>query len=192
MLDKKNKTGMALGTVISLPFSGILAAAAGWESVFYVQGGLALVWCFLWLIFVFDSPEDHPRIHPVELELFETSMGDHTGHGSPAVSNGTDLDEEQATPAVVASAPTVSGKEKKESVKRHHGHHWHSFHGWHGFQGWHGWHGGHKHHEHHTLHIEHLKKSGQHHGHAHGHPVVLIGYFFQITGLSLLLDVIVL
>ncbi|EFX81022.1 hypothetical protein DAPPUDRAFT_211483 [Daphnia pulex] len=63
--------GMALGTVISLPFSGILAASWGWESVFYVQGGLAMIWCVLWIIFVFDSPEDHPRIHPAELELFE-------------------------------------------------------------------------------------------------------------------------
>lgn len=73
---------MALGTVISLPFSGILAAAFGWEAVFYVQGGLAMIWCLLWLIFVYDSPQDHPRIHPVELELFESSMqGGGGGHG---------------------------------------------------------------------------------------------------------------
>jgi ACS family sodium-dependent inorganic phosphate cotransporter len=73
---------MALGTVISLPFSGILAAAFGWESVFYVQGGLAMVWCVLWLVFVYDSPQDHPRIHPAELELFESCMaGGGGGHG---------------------------------------------------------------------------------------------------------------
>ncbi len=73
---------MALGTVISLPFSGILADKLGWEAVFYVQGGLAMVWCVLWLVFVYDSPQDHPRIHPAELELFESSMqGGGGGHG---------------------------------------------------------------------------------------------------------------
>lgn len=71
---------MALGTVISLPFSGILADSFGWESVFYVQGGLAMIWCLLWLIFVYDSPQDHPRIHPVERELFESCM-EGGGHG---------------------------------------------------------------------------------------------------------------
>ena len=83
MLMNGRTTGMALGTVISLPFSGILADLLGWESVFYVQGGLAMIWCVLWLIFVYDSPQDHPRIHPAERELFETSMqgGGGGGHG---------------------------------------------------------------------------------------------------------------
>nr|CAG4648619.1 EOG090X04X8 [Polyphemus pediculus] len=72
--------GMALGTVISLPFSGILADLFGWESVFYVQGGLAFIWCILWIFFAYDSPQQHPRIDPAELELFESSM-DRGGHG---------------------------------------------------------------------------------------------------------------
>lgn len=71
---------MALGTVVSLPFSGILADAFGWEAVFYVQGGLAMIWCVLWVFLVYDSPQDHPRIHPKELELFESCMED-GGHG---------------------------------------------------------------------------------------------------------------
>jgi predicted MFS family arabinose efflux permease len=72
---------MALGTVISLPFSGILADQLGWEAVFYVRGGLAMIWCVLWLVFVYDSPQAHPRIHPAELELFESCMQGDGGHG---------------------------------------------------------------------------------------------------------------
>ena len=75
---------MALGTVISLPFSGILADAFGWEAVFYVQGGLAMIWCVLWIFLVYDSPQDHPRIHPKELELFESCMDD-GGHGHAVI-----------------------------------------------------------------------------------------------------------
>ncbi|KAI9565371.1 hypothetical protein GHT06_009163 [Daphnia sinensis] len=66
--------GMSLGTVIALPFSGILAEKIGWESVFYVQGGLGSIWCILWILLVFDSPKDHPRIHPAERDLFEKCM----------------------------------------------------------------------------------------------------------------------
>ena len=62
---------MALGTVMSFPFTGVLAATLGWEWVFYVQGGLALIWCILWVFLVYDSPHQHPRIHPDELKLFE-------------------------------------------------------------------------------------------------------------------------
>lgn len=67
-------SGMSLGTVIALPFSGILAEKIGWESVFYVQGGLGSIWCILWILLVFDSPKDHPRIHPAERDLFEKCM----------------------------------------------------------------------------------------------------------------------
>lgn len=66
--------GMAVGTVIALPFSGILAESLGWESVFYVQGGLSTIWCVLWIFLVYDSPQQHPRIHPLELEMFEKTM----------------------------------------------------------------------------------------------------------------------
>lgn len=36
--------------------AGVLAAALGWASVFYVMGGLSLVWCLLWACLVADSP----------------------------------------------------------------------------------------------------------------------------------------
>ena len=74
ILIMSNFSGMSLGTVIALPFSGILAEKMGWEAVFYVQGGLGSIWCVLWLFFVFDSPKDHPRIHPAERSLFENCM----------------------------------------------------------------------------------------------------------------------
>lgn len=66
--------GMSLGTVIALPFSGLLAGTLGWESVFYVQGGLGIIWCVVWIFLVYDSPLNHPRIHPNELELFASAM----------------------------------------------------------------------------------------------------------------------
>jgi MFS transporter, ACS family, solute carrier family 17 (sodium-dependent inorganic phosphate cotransporter), other len=52
--------GTALGTVISMPMSGLIADWMGWPAVFYIMGGLSLVWCVLWPMLVFDSPRKHP------------------------------------------------------------------------------------------------------------------------------------
>ena len=73
---------MAVGTVIALPFSGILAQGMGWEWIFYIQGGLSLIWCVAWIFLVYDSPQEHPRIHPVELQMFEETMPNGGGHGA--------------------------------------------------------------------------------------------------------------
>ncbi|XP_047476944.1 sialin-like [Penaeus chinensis] len=67
--------GMTLGTLVCMPFSGLLASELGWESVFYIQGGLSLLWYILWLIFVYDSPAKHPRISRAERRFIEESIG---------------------------------------------------------------------------------------------------------------------
>lgn len=64
---------MPIGALISLLLSGVLADSLGWQFVFYVQGGLSIIWCVLWIFLVFDKPENHPRITFHELELFERS-----------------------------------------------------------------------------------------------------------------------
>ena len=53
-------SGASLGTVLSMMTSGLINKLCGWEWVFYIQGGLSLVWCVLWIILVFDTPSKHP------------------------------------------------------------------------------------------------------------------------------------
>ncbi|KAK3872158.1 hypothetical protein Pcinc_022759 [Petrolisthes cinctipes] len=67
--------GMTLGTLVCMPFSGLLAASLDWTAIFYVQGGLSLLWYILWMIFVFDSPAQHPRISRSERKYIEESLG---------------------------------------------------------------------------------------------------------------------
>lgn len=74
--------GMTLGTLICMPLSGILASEVSWESVFYVQGGLSLLWYVLWLVFVFDSPSRHPRISNKEKKFIEEAIGQLSGKKS--------------------------------------------------------------------------------------------------------------
>ncbi|XP_076044239.1 sialin-like [Oratosquilla oratoria] len=72
--------GMSLGTLVAMPFSGFLAANWNWESIFYLQGGLSLVWYILWFFLAFDSPADHPWICPKERQLIQDSVGTKSSH----------------------------------------------------------------------------------------------------------------
>ncbi|XP_043276500.1 putative inorganic phosphate cotransporter [Venturia canescens] len=53
--------GTALGTVISILLSGLLAAKLGWVWIFYIEGGLCLIWCTAWWLMIEDSPKQQQR-----------------------------------------------------------------------------------------------------------------------------------
>ena len=36
--------------------------AGGWQAIFYVTGVLTLLWCAAWVLLVYESPAQHPRI----------------------------------------------------------------------------------------------------------------------------------
>ncbi|KAL0821560.1 hypothetical protein ABMA28_005012 [Loxostege sticticalis] len=76
--------GTSLGTVISMLMAGILTAKVGWESVFYVMGGLSCIWCVLWVLLVQDTPQQQPLISSEERDMIVTSLGgkagDHSEH----------------------------------------------------------------------------------------------------------------
>lgn len=58
-----------------MPICGFLIASIGWESVFYVTGGISLIWSVAWFFVVFDSPAQHPRISVEERQYIEESIG---------------------------------------------------------------------------------------------------------------------
>ncbi len=55
--------------------SGLLAEYLGWESIFYVFGGLGVAWCVAWWWVVRDSPEEDRKITDEELEYLRTAIG---------------------------------------------------------------------------------------------------------------------
>lgn len=60
--------------------AGILAANWGWESVFYVMGGLSVIWTILWIWLVQDTPSKQPLISVEERNLITTSLGTVDSH----------------------------------------------------------------------------------------------------------------
>lgn len=68
--------GLYVGTVIGMPLSGIFSAYFGWESIFYIFGGVAMVWFILWILIVKKSPEDDHHISTAERDYIISSLGE--------------------------------------------------------------------------------------------------------------------
>ena len=52
-----------------------MAVTYGWHSVFYLTGGLGLVFAFVWLIFIRNSPQSDKRVSRSEIDLIEKGGG---------------------------------------------------------------------------------------------------------------------
>ena len=66
--------GSVFGLIISYPLCGLLIDSFGWDSAFYVIGGITLTWFLFWTFLVFDTPDSHPRISKEELEYITTEL----------------------------------------------------------------------------------------------------------------------
>lgn len=67
--------GTSFGTAMSILMAGVLSSNYGWESVFYVMGGLSCIWMLLWVILVQDNPNKQRFISPEERHMITSSLG---------------------------------------------------------------------------------------------------------------------
>ncbi|XP_049836705.1 putative inorganic phosphate cotransporter isoform X2 [Schistocerca gregaria] len=91
--------GAQLGTIISMPLSGVLASSSlGWPSVFYIFGGIAVAWGILCAIVGASSPAKHKFITGEERKFIEES---HTNRSS---------DKRYSTPwfSIITSPPMIA------------------------------------------------------------------------------------
>ena len=69
-------SGISFANMINLPFSAGLCATGidgGWPMVFYVPGGLGLLWCLIFKFLCFSTPQNHPWISNIEKMYLVTS-----------------------------------------------------------------------------------------------------------------------
>ncbi|XP_043194451.1 putative inorganic phosphate cotransporter isoform X1 [Amphibalanus amphitrite] len=72
--------GKQLGTAMTILASGPLAGwrwAGGWQSIFYVTGGVGVLWYMCWLFLIYDTPAQHPRISARERLYIDTYFKPH-------------------------------------------------------------------------------------------------------------------
>jgi len=71
--------GSQAGTFVAYPLCGWLAESFGWQSVFYVTGGLAVLWFGFWALFTANSPAAHSTISQEERAFLDHWIEDKTG-----------------------------------------------------------------------------------------------------------------
>ncbi|XP_025095477.1 uncharacterized transporter slc-17.2-like isoform X2 [Pomacea canaliculata] len=69
--------GAQVGNIITFPLAGFLCKygfAGGWPSIFYVIGGVALLWVVVWMLFTSNTPAQHRRITDIERRYIQSSL----------------------------------------------------------------------------------------------------------------------
>lgn len=70
----------ALAAPLTIPF---IAEAMGWEMAFIIIGGLGFIWMGFW-IFLYQNPEDHPRVNKLELTYIQQDNEDNSSESTTA------------------------------------------------------------------------------------------------------------
>lgn len=52
-----------------------MAVTYGWHSVFHLTGGLGIVFAFVWLFLIRDTPQSDKRMSRSEIDLIESGGG---------------------------------------------------------------------------------------------------------------------
>ncbi|XP_068137593.1 sialin [Hyperolius riggenbachi] len=73
--------GAQLGTVVSLPVSGIICYYLDWVYVFYIFGTLGVLWFILWYVLVSDNPQTHRTISDTEKEYILSTLKNEVSKG---------------------------------------------------------------------------------------------------------------
>ncbi|KAM7343118.1 putative inorganic phosphate cotransporter isoform 2-T3 [Cochliomyia hominivorax] len=79
-------SGVQFGTALILALSGdIFDSSMGWPGIFYITGGIGILWSVVFLIFGYDSPRDAKIISMEERKYIEALTGSNHESGSMPV-----------------------------------------------------------------------------------------------------------
>lgn len=72
-----------LGTAVAMPLASAIINSLGWEAVFYINGSFAVVWFILWVLLVYNTPEEHVFITEEERSYITNAIGTGRAKKSP-------------------------------------------------------------------------------------------------------------
>lgn len=77
--------GAQLGTVFANAISGEILHNYSWPVVFYVFGGIGVLWFIVWVLICYNNPYEHPFISEREKNYLHERMNEHTHQKPPPV-----------------------------------------------------------------------------------------------------------
>jgi len=77
--------GAQLGTVFANMLSGFILHEYKWPMVFYVFGGIGVLWFVVWVLICYNNPYEHPFISEREVKFLHDRMNEHTHKKPPPV-----------------------------------------------------------------------------------------------------------
>ncbi|XP_012526725.1 putative inorganic phosphate cotransporter [Monomorium pharaonis] len=77
--------GAQLGTVFANVVSGLILHDFEWPTVFYVFGGIGVLWFVVFVLICYNNPDEHPFISNRERKYLHERMNEHTHKTPPPV-----------------------------------------------------------------------------------------------------------
>jgi len=71
-------SGLPVGAILSTVLNAYICHEFGWTMVFYFYGVVGIVWSLFWIIFIYESPYQHPRISVEEREYISNNLSSAT------------------------------------------------------------------------------------------------------------------
>lgn len=62
-------SGIGVGSALTPPLTAWIMVNFGWQTAFYLAGGIGILIALMWLWFATDRPEDHPRVNAQEAAI---------------------------------------------------------------------------------------------------------------------------
>ncbi|XP_058791427.1 putative inorganic phosphate cotransporter [Phymastichus coffea] len=78
-------SGIRFGILISSVMSGLIMSNSGksWPNIFYLFGGVGILWFVFWVFLCYNSPREHPLIKDEEERYLNECMSEHIHEKAP-------------------------------------------------------------------------------------------------------------
>src|SRR5581483_284652 len=77
-------SGTSIGQMLAYPTTTWIIQTFSWPLVFYFNAAVGFLWMMAWLLYTTDTPREHAKVTPSELQHIESHAAPHAIQGSPS------------------------------------------------------------------------------------------------------------
>lgn len=105
-------TPFVVSSLVFVTFDGEGGAVTNWRHIFWIFGGLGVLWCVVFWWWFRDGPEQHPAVNAAELALIRGGThAAHDGHSPPDLDLGHQLDAGKSPRVLTGQSEAVKPAE---------------------------------------------------------------------------------